>query len=212
MTDLEQKYFSLVFQEKICTYERIDSCKEWQKGTANEKFKLIDDFYEQELTKELKIENKQVRDLKIRFQRYQELNNLYNNEDRKDIFNNPDKIVVWFDQQNNQCGYCGISQEELHEIVVKRNGKLTLNGKKKRSKGTLEIERLNPNLEPGYQFGNIILACPLCNNAKSNLINESCWRKYFVEPMRKYYETLLDKSLVNSIPIGSSSNKSCLTE
>ena len=191
MTVLEEKYFNLVFQEKICTYERIDSLKVWEKGTANKKFDLIDDFYKQELEIDLRNENKTISDLKIRFQRYQELNNAYNNEDRKNIFTDPDKIIKWFESEGNKCGYCGISQDELHEVVKKRNGNLTLNAKKKRSKGTLEIERLNPSLDQGYQFGNIILACPLCNNAKSNLIDEASWRELFVPSMRKYYEKLL---------------------
>jgi 5-methylcytosine-specific restriction endonuclease McrA len=191
MTALEEKYFNLVFQEKICTYERIDAFKVWGKGTASNKFDLIDDFYKQELEIDLRNENKTIRDLKIRFQRYQELNNAYNNEDRKNIFSDPDKIVKWFESEGNKCGYCGISQDQLHEVVKKRNGNLTLNAKKKRSKGTLEIERLNPSLEQGYQFGNIILACPLCNNAKSNLIDEASWRELFVPSMRKYYEKIL---------------------
>jgi 5-methylcytosine-specific restriction endonuclease McrA len=191
MTALEEKYFNLVFQEKICTYERIDAFKVWGKGTASNKFDLIDDFYKQELEIDLRNENKTIRDLKIRFQRYQELNNAYNNEDRKNIFSDPDKIVKWFESEGNKCGYCGISQDQLHEVVKKRNGNLTLNAKKKRSKGTLEIERLNPSLEQGYQYGNIILACPLCNNAKSNLIDEASWRELFVPSMRKYYEKIL---------------------
>ena len=206
MTDLEKKYFILVFQEKICTYERIDSLKNWQKGTANKKHRLIDDFYKDELAQELNNEDKTIKDLKIRFQRYQELNNLYNNEERQNIFNEPDEIVNWFVTKNSQCGYCGVSQEELHEIVGLRKGNLTLNGKKKRSKGTLEIERLNPALENGYQFGNIILACPLCNNAKSNLIDETNWRILFVPAMREYYEELLGKDLSNLVPVAGISN------
>ena len=63
MTDLEKKYFILVFQEKICTYERIDSLKNWQKGTANKKYRLIDDFYKDELAQELNNEDKTIKDI-----------------------------------------------------------------------------------------------------------------------------------------------------
>jgi hypothetical protein len=78
---------------------------------------------------------------------------------------------------------------------------LTLNQKTKRKNGILEIEQKTPINETEKKvysdFNNLILACPLCNNAKSNLIDESSWREIFVEPMRGYYEKLLGRKLKN---------------
>ena len=62
-----------------------------------------------------------------------------------------------------------------------------------------EIEKKDP--AKSYTFDNVILACPLCNNAKSNLISEEDWRRFFAVPMRKYYEHLLDDQLENDLPV-----------
>jgi len=67
----------------------------------------------------------------------------------------------------------------------------------KRSSGTLEIERLDSSV--GYSEKNMILACPLCNNAKSNLIDEISWRELFVPAMKAYYEKLLQKKYNKSL-------------
>jgi len=37
--------------------------------------------------------------------------------------------------------------------------------------------------------------CPLCNNAKSNLIDEESWRKLFVPAMKEYYRRLLEQKI-----------------
>ena len=118
------------------------------------------------------------------------------NEKRKQAFCNDAVIFYnWFKEQKNCCGYCGITQNELYELFSEN---LPLNDKTKRSSGTLEIERLDSDKD--YSEENLILACPLCNNSKSNLIDESSWREIFVEPMRGYYEKLLGKELVNLKP------------
>lgn len=119
------------------------------------------------------------------------------NEKRKEAFDNDAvKFYDWFKDQKNCCGYCGITQNELYELFSE---KLPLNDKTKRSSGTLEIERLDS--DKNYSQENIILACPLCNNAKSNLIDEDSWRYIFSKPMRKYYKKLLGVKLKNKIPL-----------
>jgi 5-methylcytosine-specific restriction endonuclease McrA len=114
----------------------------------------------------------------------------YFNEQRKELFEKPKAFLEWYDKQKESCNYCGITQSELHRIVKLRDGKLTLNQKTKRSKGTLEIEKLNANL--GYTFNNSVLSCPLCNNAKSNLISEDDWRAFFVPAMKEYFNSILN--------------------
>ncbi len=116
---------------------------------------------------------------------------------RKDNFSGFEEFYEWFTSQEKKCYYCGISQSELDDIF-KEEMILPLNDAQKRSSGTLEIERKDCTGE--YKKTNIILACPLCNNAKSNLINEANWRKIFVKPMRQYYEVLLGAKLKNKIP------------
>jgi len=109
----------------------------------------------------------------------------------------------WYSNQPQSCGYCGISQGELNKLFTQEKASkiLPLNDKKKRSSGTLEIERRDSSEQhDDYNKKNCILACPLCNNAKSNLIDEENWMYLFVEPMREYYRKLLGKDLKNNRP------------
>src|SRR5690606_34243937 len=123
------------------------------------------------------------------FKTYNVLYSKYYNKHRAELFAIPARFIEWYEKQGDACNYCGITQSRLHEIVALRNGKLTLNQKTKRSKGTLEIEKLNPNL--GYTYDNSILACPFCNNAKSNLVSEEDWRKFFVPAIKNYFNSIL---------------------
>jgi len=75
-------------------------------------------------------------------------------------------------------------------IIFQEERLLPLNDAFKRSSGTLEIERRD-SANNSYEKNNIILACPLCNNAKSNLIDEDSWNIIFVPAMQAYYEKLL---------------------
>ena len=117
---------------------------------------------------------------------------------RKEIFNEDfKKFYNWYEDQGQKCGYCGISQENLYILFNKEQRILpyldntrTYKKAPKRSSGTLEIERLDSS--DNYNEKNIILACPLCNNAKSNLVNEINWREVFVPAMQEYYKKLLN--------------------
>ena len=92
-------------------------------------------------------------------------------EEREEGFKSIVKFYDWYKEQPQVCGYCYISQKELYELFTKdENKKLPLNDAIKRSYGTLEIERKDSTTNT-YDDTNSILACPLCNNAKSNLIN-----------------------------------------
>ena len=114
---------------------------------------------------------------------------------RKDGFKSILKFYDWYKEQPQFCAYCYISQDELYQLFTRNeNKKLPLNNAIKRSSGTLEIERKDSN-ENTYDVDNSILACPLCNNAKSNLIDEDSWNNLFVPSIRKYYKQLLGKDL-----------------
>jgi 5-methylcytosine-specific restriction endonuclease McrA len=127
------------------------------------------------------------------------IQNIYSkfNDKRKESFNdNFRDFYNWYENQGQKCGYCGISQKDLYKLFSKENRILPyLDSDKeykktpKRSSGTLEIERLDSASK--YDSENMILACPLCNNAKSNLIDEENWRKLFVPAMKQYYKDIL---------------------
>ena len=105
-----------------------------------------------------------------------------------------ERFYNWYIKQPQKCHYCDITQDELTEIFRKGKGVLpysTNSGFIKRAYGTLEIERLDTNF--GYVEGNIALACPLCNNAKSNLISEEDYIRFFKAPMKKYLDSLIEK-------------------
>lgn len=185
--ELTDKYFELCYTRRIHEFSKIDQYKDWNQGEARNKYKSLDEFYQIEL----QITSDELNQLRDNFKRFNELYSKYFNKQREILFENPQKLLEWYDKQNESCNYCEITQIELHKIVEKRNGNLTLNQKTKRSKGTLEIEKLNPN--EGYTFDNSVLACPFCNNAKSNLISEKDWRKFFAPVMKNYLNTLSHK-------------------
>jgi hypothetical protein len=126
------------------------------------------------------------------FKEYIEKYAHYYNDERAFFFKDPYQLQVWFENQKNKCGYCEITYDELQKLVQKRGDNLTLNNKKKRSKGSMEIERKVPAVvtDPnyGYIHDNCILACPFCNNAKSNLIDEELWKEIFVPAMKIFYK------------------------
>jgi hypothetical protein len=186
MNRKQKCYFDLFFIKRINEYAKIDKLKSWSYGTARAKYNRIRSFY----LDELDITNEELIEIELFFKYYKSKFDLYFNEARRDFFlKDPEKLIEWFVRQNDKCGYCEISQTSLLKFVKIRSGNLTLNNKTKRSKGTLEIEKIDPNGK--YDFENCILACPLCNNAKSNLIDSKSWIDYFVKPMKKYYKKLL---------------------
>ncbi len=212
LKEAREIYFNLRYIERITDYSRLSQHENKMNNTVlsemefRNKYKQdgIDGYYLEKINSltNASFDLTVLLEVKSYFVKYAELESKYNNEKRKKLFKNPEKIVKWFEEQNNMCGYCGVTQDELNEIVVKRNGNLTLNQKTKRKNGILEIEQKTPVNETEKKaysdFNNLILACPLCNNAKSNLIDESSWREIFVEPMRGYYEKLLRRKLKNS--------------
>jgi len=183
----EEKYFDLCYLKRIHEFSKIELIKVLKHGEAQNIYKTIDGFYRQELN----IDQETLIQLRNKFKRFNELFSKYFNDQRQELFENHNRFFQWYNSQNDSCNYCGITQKELLAIVVKRDGNLTLNKKTKRSKGSLEIEKLDP--AKGYTFENSVLACPFCNNAKSNLIEEEDWRKFFVPAMKDYINSIMLK-------------------
>jgi 5-methylcytosine-specific restriction endonuclease McrA len=184
--NLNDRYFELCYERRIHEFAKIDQYKNWTTGTARTEYKSLDEFYQ----KELEINQNELNQLRTNFKRFNDLYSRYFNEQRKELFESPEKFLEWYDKQGESCNYCGVTQPKLHKIVKSRNGNLTLNQKTKRSKGTLEIEKLNPS--QGYTYENSVLSCPFCNNAKSNLISENDWRNFFVPAINNYLNSILD--------------------
>jgi 5-methylcytosine-specific restriction endonuclease McrA len=179
MTEQQKRFIELHYFEKK-KYPEIERIMGLSRETIH---KLVDDKVKEVIEDIQKIRSKFT-------------------EKRKIGFNNDFKAFYeWYISQEQKCGYCGISQDELYEIFKEKHILPYLESDReyqknpKRSSGTLEIERLDSSVS--YNPSNLILACPLCNNAKSNLIDEKSWRDLFVPAMRKYYEKLLNKKLKN---------------
>lgn len=118
--------------------------------------------------------------------------------ERRNSFSEFKEFYDWYEEQGQKCGYCGVTQENLYKLFDKEKRVLpyldknkTYEKAPKRSSGTLEIERLDSS--SNYQAHNMILACPLCNNAKSNLIDAENWKNIFAPAMKIYYDKLLRK-------------------
>jgi len=185
MTTTEEKYFELCYSKRIHEFSKIDAEKGWQSGEAKERYKSLNNYY----IEQIGIDKERLDELRERFKKFNDLYTNYFNEDRRTMFQDYNGFMDWYEKQKDCCHYCEITKTELSKIVERRGGNLTLNGKTKRSKGTLEIEKLEPN--KGYTFLNTVLACPFCNNAKSNLISEKDWKCYFKPVMKKYLQSQL---------------------
>lgn len=208
MTSKQEEYFRLRYVNKITNYKIIFELEKSlvDANDAKKSYANINDYFMWKMGVKLE----ELMQIKRYFSDYHKLYKDYYNDDREFFFSKPVELINWFKEQNYQCGYCGVTKDELKEIAISRGLKqglkrnFTLNKGKKRSQGTLEIERLNSDQNKdknnGYEFNNCILACPLCNNAKSNLIDQDAWRGVFVDPMRKYYKQLLGKDLTNPKP------------
>jgi len=64
-------------------------------------------------------------------------------------------FIKWYNTQNKKCAYCGMPEEELKKKIFRC-------WKSER----LQIDRKDNNR--GYENGNLILACPVCNFIKGN--------------------------------------------
>ena len=171
-------------------YEKENNCF-LEKGTIIADFKKRFDISE----KEFDLFTKRYSDIPVIKSKF--------TESRKNE-NNIIEFYDWYVEQNQSCDYCGITQNELHKLFTNNPETKILplnNNWSKNDKGTLQIERKD-STNNRYSISNLILACPLCNNAKSNLIDEDSWREIFAEPMKRYYNKLLNKNYGNCVKCG----------
>ena len=81
-----------------------------------------------------------------------------------------------------KCEYCGVTDEEID--AAKNSGRVKKS--QKRSFNTyFHVDRKNPN--GGYNSKNCVLACVLCNNAKSDMIDAENFKDYFGTAMHNFW-------------------------
>ena len=97
----------------------------------------------------------------------------------------------WHSLQEPKCHYCGTSQDELNELFER--GLVS----SKKFGATLHIERKHP--DKGYNADNCVLACSLCNNAKSDMISAANFKQYFAKSVRDFVCDLLNGKITNQI-------------
>ena len=96
---LYEEYFLLFFIHRIHEYKKIDEFKKLNKGEARSKYKRIQEFY----LEELNIDNEKLKEIERHFEQFKKLHTKYFNEDRKELFNNPNEFLKWYKKQNESC-------------------------------------------------------------------------------------------------------------
>ncbi|MGX2981912.1 hypothetical protein [Helicobacter sp. 23-1045] len=112
-------------------------------------------------------------------------------KERKADFGGFRAFYEWYSAQEPKCYYCGTTQAQLEQLF---NDELILSTK---FNPTLHIEQKTP--KQGYKSTNRVLACALCNNAKSDMISDENFRAYFADCVRKFVADLLSGKITNDI-------------
>lgn len=82
------------------------------------------------------------------------------------------------------CSYCNVDETTLLHAFDKTTG--VLSSKKRSFNATLQIDQKLPNT--GYNKDNCVMACVLCNNAKSDMISAEDFKKYIAPSIAAYWE------------------------
>ncbi|MCR6571798.1 hypothetical protein [Campylobacter insulaenigrae] len=115
-------------------------------------------------------------------------------------FEDMKKFAMWYEKEylkiesksELKCHYCGIDEKNLKDLFKNK----LITSKKPSFNGSLQIERLDP--DKGYNEENCVLACCICNNAKSDMISAENFKKYFKTPIESFYKDLLENKTTNN--------------
>lgn len=110
------------------------------------------------------------------------------NKKRAEGFKTFANFHKWFVAQPQKCHYCGVSQADLKRLFDKKVCS-------KKFSASLHIERKDSSKT--YAENNCVFACALCNNAKSDMINEANFKKYFAPKIREFIDDLLAGKIEN---------------
>ncbi|EAL5741226.1 hypothetical protein DR740_07440 [Campylobacter lari] len=203
---LEEKFEELYLKSALSEWDKaINELKNFDekeaKSELKKKHKLLKDYIVFKLNELYgEFDNEKYDKL---YQKMQEIendcnlrskyNSLKNRNNIKEPFNGIDKFISWYKKQEKECYYCKIAQSDLDKLFG--NNK-PINSKKRAFNGKLQIERLNP--DKGYNEENCVLACCICNNAKSDMISASDFEKYFSNSVKNFYKDLLENKTTNN--------------
>ena len=88
------------------------------------------------------------------------------------LFENQDEFVKWYLKQDRECHCCHVKEEKVRKYFYGDDSRLKMTRAGKRCH-MLELDKIDNFLsdEP-YNENNCGLLCYVCNNAKSNFIND----------------------------------------
>lgn len=115
----------------------------------------------------------------------QQLRNSYNSKVRDGVngFANFDDFIDWYHEQELNCHYCGLTEEEMQEISMtgiltsKRFPQNGVVGQGTSRAVWLEVDRIDPN--GLYSRANCVLSCYFCNNDKSDVFGGDMYINFF---------------------------------
>ncbi len=113
---------------------------------------------------------------------------------QKNSFIDFQDFLDWYNKREKACHYCGLKEEESQEIVLKsklKSRRFPQDGKTGRGQGRgkwLEVDRRKP--DENYSRGNCVLSCYFCNNDKSDVFDETEYKKFMIDRIG-YLKSLL---------------------
>ncbi|MEI7999312.1 MAG: hypothetical protein WCH62_07410 [Candidatus Omnitrophota bacterium] len=180
--DKEEQYLDIYSFRKINSWVEIAKAVGMSSPEAAEKkYKTIDGYISEQIGLNLDDTVELGKKLAPRIAEIQYVyeSRFYNNEERKKGFGEFKKFYQWYKKQPRKCFYCRTSEDVTADLFKKK----ILSSKKGSWTGGLEVERKDGLT---YNEGNCVLACPLCNNAKSDLISSDDFKNYIASGIRKY--------------------------
>lgn len=131
---------------------------------------------------------------------YERFNTKRNSQKEKehpvDVFGDDfESFFAWWCEKTpedgmRKCFYCEVDEKTSRKAFAKDEG--VISSKKDSFKsGELQIERKDPNRD--YCADNCEFACVICNNAKSDMISEKEFRKFFVPGIKEYWAHIDEK-------------------
>jgi len=194
MNELEERYLELYSFQKINDMKKVAKKKNISIDKAKEMYTSYTDYLAEELFVNVETIKKLNQKLHKEISKIQKIYERFDENRQVGFDKNFNKFYNWYitqkKKQNNCCYYCKISENDLKELFDK--GIL----KSKKFTATFHIERLDS--EKNYIADNMVFACSLCNNAKSDMISENDFKDYFANPMYQYLQSKMNLLKKNS--------------
>lgn len=159
-----ERLVELKLNGSLDSYKELNNEPEFKNLTIEQLMKLGKNI-KQIVIKKLEITEEEFNDFERENPNIQYVKSIWNDE-RKKGFGTIEIFYNWYKNQPKFCCYCGIPESLLQEYFSIPDLSKRKRGKK------LEIERILADKDNNsYSIENCSLACYVCNNAKSDLIN-----------------------------------------